>query len=207
MLNILTCLIMFFKTTEASPYSCEASAKTVKMVDKCPENEEGWQKAAARMNCSKYAHQCDNPDKFVYHCAVNPYINETLEVCAIQKTIVRGYCTYYSRLGKSIQLNYKRKCQTFSSNPCPDFYPSNEAFKYPGCYKLEMTSVLTTDSPNSGSSTSNISKCNMNLTLTNPSNERGNSDIAWKLGITIGTTAVFIVITVVVYIFLVRRKS
>nr|XP_022289168.1 uncharacterized protein LOC111101134 isoform X6 [Crassostrea virginica] len=170
MLNILTCLIMFFKvmtTTEASPYSCEASAKTVKMVDKCPENEEGWQKAAARMNCSKYAHQCDNPDKFVYHCAVNPYINETLEVCAIQKTIVRD----------------------------------------PGCYKLEMTSVLTTDSPNSGSSTSNISKCNMNLTLTNPSNERGNSDIAWKLGITIGTTAVFIVITVVVYIFLVRRKS
>ena len=78
------------QTTEASPYSCEASAKTVKKIDKCPENEEGWQKAAAIKNCSKYAHQCDNPDKFVYHCAVNPYINETLEVCAIQKTIVRG---------------------------------------------------------------------------------------------------------------------
>ena len=60
------------------------------MIDKCPENEEDWQKAAAIKNCSMYAHQCDNPDKFVYHCAVNPYINETLEVCAIQKTIVRG---------------------------------------------------------------------------------------------------------------------
>lgn len=84
------------QTTEASPYSCEASAKTVKKIDKCPENEEGWQKAAARMNCSMYAHQCDKPDKFVYHCAVNPYINETLEVCAIQKTIVRGKKIYRS---------------------------------------------------------------------------------------------------------------
>ena len=42
---------------------------------------------------------------------------------------IKGYCTKYSILGKAIQLNYKRKCLTFTSNPCPEIYSSHEAFK------------------------------------------------------------------------------
>ena len=46
--------------------------------------------AAARKNCSQYASQCHEPDKLEYHCVLNPYINETLEVCAYPVKIVKG---------------------------------------------------------------------------------------------------------------------
>lgn len=41
-------------------------------------------------NCSAYASQCDKPDRFVYHCVINTFLNETLEVCAYGKTILLG---------------------------------------------------------------------------------------------------------------------
>ena len=63
---------------------------TVEFVDSCPETEVEWNKAAARKNCSQYADQCDQPDKLQYHCVINPYVNQTLEVCAYVQNILSG---------------------------------------------------------------------------------------------------------------------
>ena len=76
--------------TKAESPSCALSNQTVKPVDNCPRTVEEWRKAAAKKNCSAYAQLCNGTDQFVYHCVINPYINETLEVCAYSQKIVHG---------------------------------------------------------------------------------------------------------------------
>lgn len=63
---------------------------TVEYVDDCPDNEEKWREASARKNCTAYASQCDEPERIVYHCVINTFVNETLEVCAYERIIVLG---------------------------------------------------------------------------------------------------------------------
>lgn len=94
-----------------------------------------WKEAAARKNCAAYAGQCDEPGRLVYHCVINSFANQTLEVCAYSKTIVLGACTEYSLSGNRIQPN-KINCSNIGSTPCPTWYNSTAAYKYPVCYKL-----------------------------------------------------------------------
>ena len=83
---------------KAESPSCAISKQTVQPVEDCPRTAEEWRKAATRKNCSAYAGQCDKPDQFVYHCVINAYINEMLEVCAYKLSIV---------LGKKVFWNYE----------------------------------------------------------------------------------------------------
>lgn len=73
---------------EAKDYSCPVSSSTVQIVKDCPDSEEKWREAAARKNCEKYASQCSDPKRLVYHCVINPYVTQTLEVCAYAQNIV-----------------------------------------------------------------------------------------------------------------------
>lgn len=89
-------IILWIVTTEllskleSSGHSCNISRLTVQTVENCPDSEKKWKEAAARKNCSAYASQCDEPERLVYHCVINAYINETLEVCAYPQNIVLG---------------------------------------------------------------------------------------------------------------------
>lgn len=136
---IVMMLILYtsMTTLEASNNACNASRSTIQIVKNCPESEEKWREAAARKNCAAYSNQCSGPKRLVYHCLLNEYINQTLEVCAYAQNIVLGYCTYYS--GNRILPNFRTSCKNFVKNPCPDFYRSTEAFKYQGCYELTKT--------------------------------------------------------------------
>lgn len=82
--------LYFLQTTDAKQTNCTISAKTVKPVDRCPTTEEDWRKAAVVKNCSAYASLCNDSKTYVYHCLVNAYVNQTVEVCAIQINIVGG---------------------------------------------------------------------------------------------------------------------
>lgn len=62
----------------------------MQFVDSCPDSEEKWKKAAARKNCSAYANLCDEPERLVYHCVINEYVSQTLEVCAYRRLIFLG---------------------------------------------------------------------------------------------------------------------
>lgn len=69
-----------------------------------------------------------------------------------------------------IQQNRRKKCQNFKNNPCPQYYRSTEAYKYPGCYKLTKDETTLgdyrfnlsrfTDIPNTATVSSNKDLCN-----------------------------------------------
>lgn len=70
--------------------SCPVSRSTVQAVDDCPESEEKWKEAAAKKNCAAYAKQCDKAERLEYHCVINSFVNQTIEVCAYSRIIVLG---------------------------------------------------------------------------------------------------------------------
>lgn len=70
--------------------SCKVSRLTVQVVDDCPDSEEKWKQMAAKKNCAANANQCDEPHRLVYHCVINEYVNQTLEVCAYTQYILLG---------------------------------------------------------------------------------------------------------------------
>lgn len=142
---IIIILLVTVKKVKASSYSCDETKKTVGIVDDCPDSAEKWKKAAARKNCSAHANQCNEPERFVYHCVINAYANQTLEVCAYAQNIVSGYCTEYNVLGNLIQSSLRTSCREFNIKPCPIFYRSNEAYKYPVCYELTKASTTLAD--------------------------------------------------------------
>lgn len=142
-MEICIAIILFLtvKKIKAINYSCDETKKTVVIVDGCPNSAEKWREAAANKNCSANANQCTEPGKFVYHCVINAFVNQTLELCAYAQNIVSGYCTEYNERGNLIQSSIGTSCKTFNVKPCPTFYRSNEAYKYTGCYELVKPST------------------------------------------------------------------
>lgn len=60
----------------------------IKIVVACPTSKQKWEKAADDMNCNKFATGKNCKDKSnEYHCVINEYTNETLEVCAPSRII------------------------------------------------------------------------------------------------------------------------
>lgn len=56
-------------------------------MESCPQNVDEWNEAASRKGCENISHSC-NSSSFEYHCVINPWGNETIEVCAPSLTIV-----------------------------------------------------------------------------------------------------------------------
>ena len=71
--------------TQQSP--CLESVKSKKAVERCPRSKYEWDKAAQKKNCEIIAirQNCTKPENFKYHCVINSYRNETVEVCAAAK--------------------------------------------------------------------------------------------------------------------------
>ncbi|XP_052710643.1 uncharacterized protein LOC128185013 [Crassostrea angulata] len=136
-LTLAYMILIFLKIemSKANGESCPISTKTVQVVEDCPDSLEKWNRAAERKNCTAFATQCDEPKKLQYHCVINTFVNETIEVCAYAQNIVHGHCSEYSISGNMVQRNSRAKCSMFKNSPCPVFYLSTEAYKYPGCYE------------------------------------------------------------------------
>lgn len=107
----------------------------MKIVQNCPETLDEWKIMASRKHCAGYNQTCTDPLKFMYHCVVNPYLNETIEVCA-PSAFITGYCCEFNAVGAVIQRNYDADCRKFLLRPCTEPYFSYEGYKYPGCYDL-----------------------------------------------------------------------
>lgn len=82
--------------------ACEASRDTVKQVQKCPLNEDQWREAARRKKCEEIVQNCSGGHEFVYHCLINSWGNETVEVCALRANII-GTCTSNSQHGSQTE--------------------------------------------------------------------------------------------------------
>ncbi|XP_065927858.1 uncharacterized protein [Magallana gigas] len=164
-LLVVMCIVLhgIGKTTAALSNSCEVTRSTIQVVDGCPDSEEKWKKRAAIKNCAAYASHCAEPERLVYHCVINPYVNQTLEVCAYAQNIVSGHCTSYSSSGNLIVPNLRTNCSAFEEKPCPVFYRSDTAYNYPECYKLTqksttVTYIVPTTFPSNGSSSTDKDK-------------------------------------------------
>lgn len=64
----------------------------IKSVDSCPTSKDGWDQAAKNKKCTDIAKRKNCTHTvikllYVYHCVINAYLNETLEVCAPRRVI------------------------------------------------------------------------------------------------------------------------
>lgn len=128
---------------------CQETVYNVEVVESCPTSKIEWDIAARRKNCIKLAaeaerKECRNNEKQPeYHCLINAFRNQLLEVCVAGK-IIFGYCAEFNEAGKVIQNHYSAPCEKVSPK-CDKSYRSSDAYKYPGCYKLVKKTQVSTD--------------------------------------------------------------
>lgn len=154
---------------EASAFAaCQESILTLRYVNHCPEDAASWQMAAMRMNCNSIRQKCSkslnlNPKKYIfqYHCLINAWMNATIEVCALNRSIL-GYCAEFDTYEAFIQENYEADCRKFDP-PCPTIYDSAEAYKYQSCYhpvyRQYDQSIQRSQEPQISSQLSLLSSC------------------------------------------------
>lgn len=136
---------------------CQEAVDSVVIVDSCPTSKTEWDDAARRKNCSSIASKqnCGPVDQFVYHCVINGYRNETLEVCAPSR-IIFGRCVEFNVGGGVIQDQRSAPC-TDPFPKCDAIYDSWKAYTFPDCYKLvsmgEKTSSTTVIIPTTPTTT------------------------------------------------------
>lgn len=61
----------------------------------CPQNVKEWNEAAAKKGCKKLSHSCPS---FEYHCVINAWGNETIEVCAPSLMIIGKHVGIYNQM-------------------------------------------------------------------------------------------------------------
>lgn len=167
---------------------CQEAVDNAESVGSCPTSKEEWEIAARKKNCSKIASKqnCSSVEKFQYHCVINGYRNEFLEVCAPSR-IIFGHCVEFNLQGGVIQDQYTAPCNdTFPK--CDKYYNSSTAYKYPDCYQLVFVSGViystTTLKYNLTSTTTDESKYNITSTTTDESDYR-------VFAITLGIVGIF----------------
>lgn len=79
----------FLKVCKSPNVNCPEPVKSVEVVSSCPTSKEKWEIAANKKNCKNDAakQNCTSANPFLYHCVINGYGNETLEVCAPRRII------------------------------------------------------------------------------------------------------------------------
>lgn len=90
-----SCLICLLKLCSFANSKCQEAIDSMASVPFCPKSQEEWESAAKIKNCNITASQqtCTNADEFVYHCVIDGFQNETLEVCAPRKLIYGNILT------------------------------------------------------------------------------------------------------------------
>lgn len=139
--------------------SCAQSLMTKQYVSSCPQTKTAWDEAAARKNCSAVKQSCTSPDNFVYHCLANSYQSKLIEVCGVRTPITFPVCAEYNEGGNLVQENHFTDCSGYNP-PCPNRYPSTDAYKYPGCYII--TQEVTTETTISKTTTTTTATTNIN---------------------------------------------
>lgn len=111
---------------------CPASAPTVSVVSKCPTNKTEWDQAASRKKCNLMSAKCGDKTP-VYHCLLNQWRNETVEVCT-STWYISGFCAVYNTDEMKVIDDFKTDCTKFSEDKCPTRYLSSDTYLYQKCY-------------------------------------------------------------------------
>nr|XP_022289671.1 uncharacterized protein LOC111101463 [Crassostrea virginica] len=130
-------MILYFARIFVNADECIVFKSTVKKVKSCPQTAEEWGNASDKKGCEKVNHS------FIYHCVMNTWRNETVEVCASAIRIIGNVCPEYNVGGCRIQRS-KEPC-----GACPVSYNSSNSYLYQECYRDRVSYSLpsTTYSP------------------------------------------------------------
>ncbi|XP_062602592.1 uncharacterized protein LOC134264309 [Saccostrea cucullata] len=114
------------------------SQKTVlvTVVEHCPANHDEWKIASDRKKCQEISDIIFDEESPVYHCVPSYNTKKFYELCAGVRHIAFGYCVEYNIFSKKVQEKNEKRCLNFTDHPCPMYYPSNEIYKYRGCYEF-----------------------------------------------------------------------
>lgn len=68
---------------------CKDAVDSVEIVTTCPTSKTEWEIAAYKKNCERIVsrQKCDSVERFKYHCVINGFRNELVEVCAPSRII------------------------------------------------------------------------------------------------------------------------
>lgn len=130
-------LLLVDKFAANGTEKCEEVAINLRIVKSCPKSKDEWERAAHDMKCNELVKQgnCTNTKKELqYHCVINAYMNETLEVCAPSRFIF-GFCAEFNVAGRVIQSHFGAKCN-HEFPKCDNIYSSENAYRFPDCYEL-----------------------------------------------------------------------
>lgn len=129
-------LVLSVQSCNSVEKYCQEAVKSITKVDICPKSKEEWDKAASKKNCRVMAEMqnCTNTELFVYHCVIDQFRKETLELCA-PKTIIRGRCPDFNIFRGIICGQDSGECNRLFPK-CDNIYNSSDAYKYFDCYKL-----------------------------------------------------------------------
>lgn len=88
--------MLFFWQTSTDGFEFGSVLKeSVTVVEECPRGEEQWREAAERKDCAKFAYNLSKPKEFLYHCVINSYFNQTVELCAKERLVHLGNLILY----------------------------------------------------------------------------------------------------------------
>lgn len=65
----------------------KAMQDLVNVVKSCPKSRKEWGIAASKKNCELPTLCMKSEEPYLYHCVINGFGNETLEVCAPRRII------------------------------------------------------------------------------------------------------------------------
>ncbi|XP_062566427.1 uncharacterized protein LOC134228745 [Saccostrea cucullata] len=111
--------------------SCEASLETVILGGFCPKDKHAFERREDILGCKSLQQNCTEAEDFRYHCVLNEYGNQSVEVCAVVTKIVGYACVEFNSGGEFIQEHYSSQA---ACSKCPFRYISTDAYKYEECY-------------------------------------------------------------------------
>ena len=111
----------FLQTNECK----ESVAATATTVLSCPSNAKEWDERWLKKGCSQIKQTCSS---FEYHCVVNSWLNETIEVCAPGRNIVGKRRSYYFYLkfvsklfSKCVNACFFKEIHIFPGKACAEY--------------------------------------------------------------------------------------
>ena len=79
------CKYFFILQKARNPEKCIESAATITVVEFCPRTPKEFVNRISEKGCFNLEHNCRS---FEYHCVINEWMTEIIEVCAPSKIIV-----------------------------------------------------------------------------------------------------------------------
>ncbi|XP_056014803.1 uncharacterized protein LOC130052802 [Ostrea edulis] len=184
-----------------SRISCKASLTTIMISAGCPSDSSTLGERKRALSCQTVHQNCTEPANFRYHCVLNEYANQSIEVCAVATSIIGNVCAEFNKGGEFVQEHYTTPV---NCSRCPFMYASSDAHQYQECY----TNVKNDSSTSSSSKESviEITQSTPFTSIISPLPDLDKTGTFWKILIVISVAIMIMIISAMVFFFIRIKK-